>query len=118
MVLSINAHAKVFLKIRLFTRARESLMRSGFHVKIHYVERPYHFTPLIILERLMARGFIADREIERLVRCHLEYIRSYVYKFDNRDRAYYEWVYDKIPWLRERIDKEEIEALDSIITGS
>jgi hypothetical protein len=91
------------------------LKKSGIDVKIHYVERLYHFTPLRILERLMTRGFVTDKMLERLVRAHLEYIRSFIYKFDNRDRAYYEWVYSKVPWLREKIDKREIEALDRII---
>ncbi|MFB0558566.1 MAG: hypothetical protein ACETVY_05575, partial [Candidatus Bathyarchaeia archaeon] len=97
---------------------RKSLKSSGIQVKIQYVERPYHFTPLMVLKRLMAMGLVMDGEIERLVRSHLEYIRSYVYRFDSRDRAYYEWVFDKVPWLRKKIDKEEIEALDSIIRQS
>ena len=97
---------------------RKSLQRHGIPVKIHYVERPYHFTPLMVLENLIAKRFVMDEEIERLVGSHLEYIRSYVYRFDNRDRAYYEWVYDKVPWLREKIYKEEIEVLDNIIHRS
>jgi len=97
---------------------RKSLQRHGILVKIHYVERPYQFTPLMVLERLIAKRLVMDEEIERLVRSHLEYIRSYVYRFDNRDRAYYEWVYNKVPWLREKIDKEEIEVLDNIIHRS
>ena len=97
---------------------RKSIKRSGIQVKTRYVERPYHFTPLMVLKRMMARGPVEDEEVGRLVRSHLEYIRSYVYRFDNRDRAYYEWVYDKVPWLRGKIDKEEIAAIDSIIHGS
>ncbi|EMR73152.1 hypothetical protein MCGE09_00343 [Thaumarchaeota archaeon SCGC AB-539-E09] len=94
---------------------RKSLKNSGIHVKIQYVERPYHFTPLMVLERMMALGPVEDEEVERLVRSHLEYIRRYVYRFDNRDRAHYEWTYDKVPWLRKKIEKEEIAAIDSII---
>jgi hypothetical protein len=94
---------------------RKSLKSSGILVKIQYVEKPYHFTPLMVLERMMARGPVEDEEVERLVRSHLEYIRSYVYRFDNRDRAYYEWAYDNVPWLRNKIEKEEIAAIDSII---
>jgi hypothetical protein len=69
----------------------------------------------MILERLMARGFVSDNILERLVRSHVDYIKRYIYKFDNRDRAYYEWVYDNVPWIREKIDKEEVKALDRII---
>jgi hypothetical protein len=96
---------------------RDNLTSLGFHVKIRYIEGLYHFTPLMILERLLAKDFVTDEDIERLVRCHIEYIKSYVYKFDNRDRAYYEWVFDKIHWMRERIDKAEIKSLDSIFNG-
>ena len=94
---------------------RKSLKSSGILVKIQYVEKPYYFTPLMVLERMMVRGLVEDEEVERLIRSHLEYIRSYVYRFDNRDRAYYEWAYDKVPWLRKKIEKEEIAAIDSII---
>jgi hypothetical protein len=94
---------------------RKSLRSSGVLVNIQYVEKPYHFTPLMVLERMMARGPVEDEEVERLVRFHLEYIKSYIYNFNNRDRAYYEWAYDKIPWLRKKFAKEEIAAIDSII---
>jgi hypothetical protein len=97
---------------RRFNRA---LSMAGLEVKILYVEKPYHFTPLMILRRKMARGDVEDGELERLVRSHVEYIRSYIYRFRNRDRAHYEWVYDKVPWLRRRIDREEIKLLDSLI---
>jgi hypothetical protein len=96
----------------------ENLRSSKIFVKVHYIERSYHFTPLVILKRLMSKRFVTNREIEWLVRSHLEYIRKYVYIFDNRDRAYYEWVYDKIPWMRGKIEKKEIQILDNIINRS
>lgn len=94
---------------------RKHLSRSGFDVEVFYVERPYHFTPLAILKRRMGLGPVEDGEIERLVRCHVEYIRNYIYRFENRDRAYYEWIYDKIPWLRGRMKREEIDILSRIL---
>jgi hypothetical protein len=93
----------------------QNLKEAGISVKIQYVERPYHFNPLMILERLMSKRRVEDTEIEKLVKSHLEYIKSYVYMFDNRDRAHYEWVFDKIPWLRQKINKDELKALDYII---
>jgi hypothetical protein len=93
----------------------KGLKKSGIDVKIHYVERLYHFTPLIILERLMARGIVADNILESLVNSHVEYISYYIYRFDNRDRAYYEWIYANVPWIRQKIDKEEVKVLDRII---
>ena len=94
------------------------LKNAGIDVKIHYVEKPYHFTPLMILKRKIARGSVNDEEIETLIRLHVEYVRSYIYRFDNRDRAYYEWAYDKVPWMRRKICKKEVEMLDRIIHAS
>jgi len=94
---------------------RKPLSEEGLDVRIRFVERPYHFAPLMILKREMARGSVGDEEVERLVRCHLEYVKSYIYRFDNRDRAHYEWVRDKVPWLRPKISREEVELLDKII---
>ncbi len=91
------------------------LTASGLVVRVHYVERPYHFAPLAILKRRMARGYVDDRELERLVRCHVDYIRRYIYRFESRDRAHYEWTYENIPWLRRWLRREEIEALSRII---
>ncbi len=99
-------------------RFKRTLNKAGLDVKIHYVEEFYHFTPLTILKRKMARGPVKDEELEELVRLHVEYVRSYIYRFRNRDRAHYEWVYDKIPWLRQRINKEEIKFLDGLINNS
>ena len=97
---------------------KRPLKNAGIDVKIHYVEKPYHFTPLMILKRKIARGSVNDEEIETLIRRHVEYVKGYIYRFDNRDRAYYEWAYDKVPWLRRKICKKEVEMLDSIIQAS
>ena len=96
-------------------RLERRLRGAGLDVKIRYVEEIYHFTPLAILKRKMASGFVGDGELEELVRHHVEYVRSYIYRFGNRDRAHYEWEYDRIPWLRRRINRDEIELLDSLI---
>ncbi len=97
-------------------RLQKPLGREGLYVKPLYVEKPYHFNPLTILKRRMARGPVGDGELEELVRCHLEYVKNYIYRFRNRDRAHYEWEYDKIPLLRGRIDKRELQLLDGLIS--
>ncbi|MFQ6077303.1 MAG: hypothetical protein ACE5Z5_14450, partial [Candidatus Bathyarchaeia archaeon] len=68
-----------------------------------------------ILKRKMAGGSVEEEEVENLVRLHVEYIIRYLYKFSNRDRAHYEWEYDNIPLLRQRIDKAEIRLLHNIL---
>jgi len=97
---------------------KRRLKGVGLEVTVHYVEKPFHFTPLMILKRRMARGWVGDEDVEALIRRHLEYVRGYIYKFDNRDRAYYEWAYSKVPWLRRRISREEVEVINSIISVS
>ncbi|MFP3950813.1 MAG: hypothetical protein ACLFVP_01505 [Candidatus Bathyarchaeia archaeon] len=96
-------------------RLKEPLMRKGIDVRIRYCERPYHFPPLRILNRLMAHRPVEDWEIERYVKAHLDYLKGYIYRFDNRDRAYYEWVNDTVPWMKGKLERDEIKALDSII---
>lgn len=98
-------------------RLKPPLIDAGFHVSIQYLEKPFHHNPLMILKRKMARSALEDDEIERLVRCHVDYIRKYVYVFENRDMAYYEWVWDSVPWMRKRINRDEISFLRSIINA-
>jgi len=97
---------------------KRRLKSAGLRVMVHYVEKPFIFTPLMMLKRKMARGSVGDEDVEALIRRHVEYVRSYIYRFDNRDRAYFEWAYDKVPWLRRRISKEEVEVINSIIMES
>lgn len=94
---------------------KDPLTTAGLDVKIHYVEKPHHFSPLTILKRKLVRGPVGDEEVEKYVRCHVDYLRGYIYRFKSRDRAYFEWVHDMVPWMRHRIDKDEVYVLDSII---
>ena len=97
---------------------KKPLTIAGYDVRIRYVEVPYHFTPLMILLRVMRRRAVSGEEIEEQVRNHVDYVRSYIYRYESRDRAYYEWAYENVPWIRSRISKEEIERLDSIILNT
>jgi hypothetical protein len=96
---------------------RRALVEAGLGVRATYVGEFYHFTPLSVLERRLAGGHVCDRDLKALVRGHLEYVRNYVYRYGSRDRAHYEWTYDKVGWLRRRLDVGEIRLLDSIIQG-
>ena len=90
---------------------KHALSEKGHLVWTKYIAA-YHFTPLEILERRWRRETLSDDEIEGFVRYHLEYLRDYIYLSSNRDEAYYKWVYDKVPWLRNRTDREAIRFLD------
>jgi hypothetical protein len=97
------------------SRLRKSLEESGASVRVIYVEKPYHFTPLAILERKLMLCPLSDREIEKLVLEHVDYVRNYVYLFRNRDRAHYEWALDKVPWPKLGLERREVSLLDNLI---
>ena len=89
-----------------------ALSGEGHLVRVRFIGGVYHFTPLEILERRWRREPLTDEEIRRFVRYHLEYLRDYIYLSNNRDSAYYQWLHDKVPWLRGRIDTEAVRFLD------
>lgn len=91
------------------------LREKGQSVKLTNIEKFYHPTPLEILEERLAKGDILDEEAEELVKDHLEYVKNYILLSKNRDQAYYQWVYDKVPSLRPKIDSEEIRHLDALL---
>jgi len=68
-----------------------------------------------MLEERLAKGDISNEEAEKLVRDHLDYVKNYILTSRNRDQAYYEWVYEKVPSLREKIDSTEIRHLDVLL---
>jgi hypothetical protein len=87
------------------------LLSGPLNIQIQCVEKFYHFTPIEILQTVIVRGDVDRCYIESLVRCHLEYVNSYVLRSWNRDLAYYRWVDDKIPRLRSCLREFEIEEL-------
>jgi hypothetical protein len=90
------------------------LHERGVFVRSIYIEKPYHFTPLSILDRRMSLAPMNDCELEKLVFYHVEYIRNYIYRFSNRDRAHYEWILNKIKWPKLSIDIREVKLLDNL----
>jgi len=91
------------------------LKEKGHSVNLTNIEEFYHPTPLEILEERLAKEDDPNEEVEELIREHLEYVRDYILKSRNRDQAYYQWVYDKVPSLRPKIDSEEIKHLDALL---
>jgi len=93
----------------------QCLIERGRRVKLTNIEEFYHPMPLEILEERLAKGDVPDEEAEELIMDHLEYIKNYILTSKNRDQAYYQWVYDKVPSLRPKIDPEEIRHLDVLL---
>jgi hypothetical protein len=94
---------------------KKTLERRGSSVRVIYVEKPYHFTPLGVLERKTMLGPLYDEELEKLVFHHVDYIRNYIYRFRNRDRAHYEWALDKVIWPKLGLGRREVSLLDNLI---
>jgi hypothetical protein len=94
---------------------KKTLSETVARLRVIYVEKPYHFTPLSILERKMTQGPLSDDELEKLVLRHVEYVRKYIYRFRNRDRAHYEWALDKATWPKLGLERNEVRLLDNLI---
>jgi len=86
------------------------LSRAFEKINIRCVEGFYRFTPIQMLQARLSRS-ITEREVEELVKCHLEYVNRYVLRSENRDVAHYRWTLDKEPWLRNRIHACEVEQM-------
>lgn len=83
---------------------KERLIREGMKPRVRYVGQPYHFTPLEILRRKLARSYVSKEEVEALVKEHIKFIREYVYRKPLLE-ALDEWSMSKLYWLRGRQDK-------------
>jgi len=77
-------------------RLREKLGEE-FSTKIHYVETPYHFTPLEILRREISMGKVSRERAEKLIRQHLRFIHEYVLPY-GVDESHRSWTMDNLYW--------------------
>jgi len=93
----------------------QRLTEKGHKTNLINVEEFYHRAPLEMLEERLAKGDISNEEAEKLVRDHLDYVKNYILTSRNRDQAYYKWVYEKVPSLREKIDSTEVRHLDVLL---
>jgi len=94
---------------------KRRLIEDGEEVSLTNLEEFYYPTPLETLEERLMEGDLPDEEVRELVRDHVEYVRNYVLRSRNRDQAYYQWVYDKVPALRQKVDPREIKSLDALL---
>ena len=94
---------------------KRRLLEKGEEVSLTNVEEFYHPTPLETLEEKLMEGDLPDEEVKKLVKDHIEYVRNYILRSKNRDQAYYQWVYDKVPSLRQNFAPEEIKFLDILL---
>ncbi|MFB0568049.1 MAG: hypothetical protein ACETV0_00280 [Nitrososphaeria archaeon] len=69
----------------------EELLSQECETTLEYLESPYFFTPLQQVEIEMAAGDVEDERIERLIRCHIQYVHEFVLRSESRDEAYSAW---------------------------
>lgn len=75
-------------------RHAEALMETW----VAYVGLPYHFTPIEILRREMAKGEVTEERLSALIRQHIKFIRELVIPKD-LDMALEEWTRKNLYWL-------------------
>ncbi|MBC7129656.1 hypothetical protein H5T51_00355 [Candidatus Bathyarchaeota archaeon] len=68
------------------------LRSMGHKVKVQCVERLYVFKPLEVLDALMEHNRLSPEVAERLIWCHVNFIRDYVLTSENLDEAYSKWI--------------------------
>jgi len=90
------------------------LSKMGDEVELEEIMEEYYPTPIEELEMKIREGRISDREIEEDIKRHLEYIEKYVLSSENIDQAYYRWLYDNYPQIRNKISLEEIDILKKL----
>lgn len=71
--------------------------KRGLSTKIEYFDIPYKLTPLEIiknelLKRLEGKSLLSEDKIEKIIRCHINYVKKYVLLSKNLDEAYFKWV--------------------------
>jgi len=95
-------------------RLGEILSRMGNEVQVEEAMGCYYPTPLEEMEIKLRSMELSDDEIKKYVKEHLEYVEKYVLTSENIDQAYYKWLYDKHPELRDAISLYEIEILKNL----
>ena len=78
---------------------RNRLKLEGVKLRVRYLGQPYHFTPIEILRRKLAKGAVDEKEAEELVREHIRFVREYLYR-KPLPEAVENWSSRKLYWIR------------------
>lgn len=74
-------------------------LENRYETWIKYLGQPYHFPPLEVLRRIIARGEeLGEAEVESLVKEHIKFIREYVYYMPLLE-AMERWTREKLYWI-------------------
>lgn len=82
----------------------QETLRKDLETWLHYIDNPYHFTPLEILRRELAIGKISPARIAELVSHHIDFVRNYVLP-SNIEEGYLKWMKNKARWLIKNYQK-------------
>ncbi len=73
------------------------ILGEEFITRIHYLETPYHFTPLEVLRRMISIKKVSRDMAERLIREHLRFVREYVIPY-GVDKSRRVWTVENLSW--------------------
>jgi len=74
-------------------------LQNRYETWIRYLAQPYHFPPLEVLKRVIARGEeLGEEDVEELVKEHIRFIREYVYYMPLLE-AMERWAREKLYWI-------------------
>lgn len=81
-------------------------------VKLEYVNVPYQLTPLEtlkneLLRELKGETLLKDEVVEKIARCHVDYVKKYILLSSNPDDAYFKWVSRESKKLEDIVGKDE-----------
>jgi len=85
---------------------------KGVNAKIEYFNIPYQLTPLEILKKELLRKLKggpspSKDKVEKIIRCHVNYIKKYILLSSNPDDAYFKWISKESKQLENIVGKDK-----------
>ena len=96
--ISTNYDKSICISDYMPAHLRSRLKLRGVKLKVRYLGQPYHFTPIEILRRKLARGSVDEKEAEELIKEHIRFVREYLYR-KPLPEAVEEWSSRKLYWI-------------------
>lgn len=81
------------------------LRKNNIKVTVKAYGLPYLRPPIEVMHIKYARGKLSMSELKKLIEEHVDYVRSYVLRYENLDKAHEAWSMSKAPWLKDFLSK-------------
>jgi len=84
-------------------------MRSrGLEVAVKVVGTPYLRSPLEVMIIKRSRGELTVDELRELISDYVDYVRNYVLRHEDLEKAHKKWALERAPWLKDLLSLEEL----------